>query len=132
MTFFFLFVVFCLDSFCSDCTTMSFQDVGKQGSRPNRSTLSTQPTIPEASKSISKTGNSLAQVSDGLIQYQVKYRGSLASSACLDVLIFVLYHCTSFYLVSRWNCNSLLRYIIAQCRHFGKDWSNGWDQSRWA
>jgi len=49
---------------------MSFQDVGKPGSRPNRSHLTTQPTIPEASTSISKTGPSLAQVSDGILQYQ--------------------------------------------------------------
>jgi hypothetical protein len=51
---------------------MSFQDVGKPGSRPNRSNLTIQPTIPEDSSIISKTGNSLAQVSDGILQYQVR------------------------------------------------------------
>lgn len=51
---------------------MSFQDVGKPGSRPNRSNLTMQPTIPEASSSISKSGDSLAQVSDGILQYQVR------------------------------------------------------------
>ena len=52
--------------------SMSFQDVGKPGSRPNRSNLTIQPTIPEDSSTISKTGNSLAQVSDGILQYQVR------------------------------------------------------------
>ena len=48
---------------------MSFSDVGKGGpKRPNRSQLSTQPTIPESQESSLSDG--LRQLSDGILQYQ--------------------------------------------------------------
>lgn len=55
---------------------MSFQDVGKPGvpKPPQRSQLTTQPNIPEGrpSSSLQKTGDPFAQLSDGIVQYQVK------------------------------------------------------------
>jgi hypothetical protein len=55
---------------------MSFQDVGKPGAPkpPQRSHLTAQPNIPEGrpSSSLPKTGDPFAQLSDGILQYQVK------------------------------------------------------------
>jgi syntaxin 7 len=48
---------------------MSFSDVGKGGpKRPNRTQLSTQPTIPESQEESLSDG--LRQLSDGILQYQ--------------------------------------------------------------
>lgn len=55
---------------------MSFQDVGKPGApqRPQRSHYATQAAIPEGrpSGSLPKTGDPFAQLSDGILQYQVR------------------------------------------------------------
>jgi hypothetical protein len=53
---------------------MSFQDVGKPGGRPKRSHLTAQPSISEGrpSSSLPKSGGDpFAQLSDGILQYQV-------------------------------------------------------------
>ena len=55
---------------------MSFQDVGKPGAPkpPQRTHLTAQPNIPEGrpSSSLPKTSDPFAQLSDGILQYQVK------------------------------------------------------------
>jgi hypothetical protein len=52
---------------------MSFSDVGKGGpKRPNRTQLSTQPTIPESQEESLSDG--LRQLSDGILQYQAGQR----------------------------------------------------------
>jgi len=69
---------------------MSFQDVGKSGrSRtPNRAQLSSQPTIPESSPASFQRsgggGDQFAQVSDGILQYQV------TNGNCLRDTVFVV------------------------------------------
>ena len=64
---------------------MSFQDVGKPGAPkpPQRSQLTAQPNIPEGrpSSSLPKTGDPFAQLSDGILQYQVKHENRLSKRA---------------------------------------------------
>lgn len=65
---------------------MSFQDVGKPGApqRPLRSHYATQAAIPEGrpSGSLPKIGDPFAQLSDGILQYQVRNICIAQSSTC--------------------------------------------------
>ena len=74
---------------------MSFSDVGKGGpKRPNRSQLSTQPTIPESQESSLSDG--LRQLSDGILQYQA-CQNEMRAVACSLISNRILTQFSCFY-----------------------------------
>lgn len=69
---------------------MSFSDVGKGGpKRPNRTQLSTQPTIPESQEESLSDG--LRQLSDGILQYQACQKKR--AKGCFDLTYSYTFSC---------------------------------------
>jgi hypothetical protein len=94
---------------------MSFSDVGKGGpKRPNRTQLSTQPTIPESEESLS---DGLRQLSDGILQYQACQReskGLFGFNVFLHIFFFLVFIEKSWnFRANRWSSRNKVRWTRA-------------------